>query len=308
MGKHILKYIRLFRLKATLIYLFPFALALSVGIEQTSRGIARGEPYSWYTILFAYLAYFCGSIFSSSLNFYADVPADRIHDGLYKDQDISKQPFATGEMSSLETNLLFALTAIGCVVFSFLVNIRFAAFMLGAVFLLGILYSHKWFRLKEKPVLDIVTNATGAVLILFAGMAIVSRDNPPAIPIIFGWIFSATMYMPSVANDVPFDEAAGFMTSGVYFGQKRLIHAMVPLAVILLCFGIWGAFQTSLNWQYRLFLGLGGPAASFATALIMLLYHPPHIELNPDILLFPLACLLFFYIVLGIYRVVTKKW
>lgn len=298
-----MKYIRLFRLKSTLIYLFPFALALSVGLEQTHDAIARPASYSWVSILFAYLAYICGSFFSSTLNFYEDVPADTVHDGLYKDQDISRQPFVTGEMSTLETVLTFLLTGTGCVVFSFLVNWKFAVFMLGAVMLLGILYSHSWFRLKEKPVVDILTNATGAVLILFAGMAVVSKDYPPLIPIVFGWLFSAMLYMPSVANDVPFDDAAGFRTSGVVFGQKRLIHAMIPIAVVLVPVGVWGALSGSLNWQYRLFLAMGTPAALVALGMVLALFHPPHIEMNPDWLLAPLAGLLLFYVVMGIYRV-----
>ncbi|MBU4301539.1 MAG: hypothetical protein KKE56_02110, partial [Actinobacteria bacterium] len=74
-----LKYIRLFRLKTTLIYLFPFVLALSVGVEEVEGGIARPVSYSWVTVLwvtvlFAYIAYFCGSFFSSTLNCYVDVP------------------------------------------------------------------------------------------------------------------------------------------------------------------------------------------------------------------------------------------
>lgn len=297
-----MKYVRLFRLKSTLIYLFPLVLALSVGLEQVSEGVARPAQYSWVTVVFAYLAYFCGSFFSSTLNFYVDVPADLVHDGLYKDQDISRQPFVTGEMSRLETYLVFGFTLSGCVVFSFLANWRFAVFMLGAVFLLGILYSHPWFRFKEKPVLDIVTNATGAVLILYAGMAIVSLDNPPFIPIIFGWFFSATMYIPSVANDVPFDEAAGFRTSGVVFGQKRLIDSMVPLTAAIVGIGIWGALSESLAWQYRLFCGLGAPAAVLATAMVLLLFHPPHIELNPMFFVVPLTCLLLLYFATGIYE------
>jgi 4-hydroxybenzoate polyprenyltransferase len=297
-----LKYIRLFRLKSTLIYLFPFVLALSVGIQQVRQGAARPVPYSWVAVLFAYLAYFCGSFFSSTLNFYADVPADRVHDGLYKDQDISKQPFVSGEMSKLETVLVFAVTGIGCVVFSVLVNWRFAVFMVGAVLLLGVLYSHPWFRFKEKPVLDIVTNATGAVLILYAGMAIVSRDNPPFIPILFGWLFSAAMYMPSVANDEPFDKAAGYRTSGVVFGQKRLVLAMIPTVALMVPVGIWGVFSTSLNWEYRLFCLLGTGAAILATATVWLLFNPPHIELNPDFYLVPLAALLLLYFIVSIVK------
>ncbi len=297
-----IKYLRLFRLKSTLIYLFPFALALSVGLEQVKAGLARPVTYYWWTVLFAYLAYFCGSFFSSTLNFYTDVPADRLHDDLYKDQKISNQPFVTGEMNTFETVATFAVLTVGCIVFSFLVNLRFAAFMLGAVILLGILYSHPWFRFKEKPVLDIATNATGAVLILFAGMAIVSSDYPPLIPIIFGWLFSATMYIPSVANDAPFDEEVGYRTSGVVFGQKRLIDAMIPLTVLIVGVGLWGVFSSSLNWQYRLFLGLGTPAAIAATIAVLLKFHPPHIELSPKYMLVPLAGLLVFYFVLGIVR------
>jgi 4-hydroxybenzoate polyprenyltransferase len=78
-----------------------------------------------------------GSFFSSTLNFYADVPADALHDGFYKDQDISKQPFVTGDVSKAEGWVVMGITGAACVVFSFLVNLRFAAFMLGAVLLLG---------------------------------------------------------------------------------------------------------------------------------------------------------------------------
>jgi len=297
-----LKYIRLFRLKSTLIYLFPFVLALSVGIQQVQQGIAEPVHYSWVTIMFAYFAYFAGSFFSSTLNFYADVPADKLHDGLYKDQDISKQPFVTGEVTKAQGWVVMGLTGTACVVFSFLVNPRFAAFMLGAVLLLGVFYSHPLFRFKEKPVIDIVTNATGAVLILIAGMAIVSNDYPPLIPIIFGWLFSAAMYMPSVANDVPFDEAAGYRTSGVVFGQKRLTYAMFPTVAVLVPVGIWGALSTSLNWEYRLFCFLGTGAAILAAVTVWLLFNPPHIELNPDFYLVPLAALLLLYFVVSIVK------
>lgn len=297
-----MKYVRLFRLKSTLIYLFPFVLALSVGIDQVLDGVARPTqpPYTWVTVVFAYIAYFAGSFFSSTLNFYTDVPSDAVHDGMYKDQDISKQPFATGQMSRLETVLVFSVTGVSCVVFSLLVNLRFAAFMLGAVLLLGILYSHPWFRFKEKPVIDIMTNATGAVLVLCAGMAVVSRDYPPMIPIVFGWLFSAAMYMPSVANDVPFDEAAGYRTSGVVFGQKRLINAMLPVVAVMVPIGVWGALSSSLHWEYRVFCGIGTPAALLATATVFLLFHPPHIELNPDIYLVPLVCLMLLYFTVSV--------
>lgn len=304
MRDYIGKYVTLFRPKTMLIYLFPMVLAISAGIDMAEHGTAKAVGYSWVSVLFAYLAHFCGWFFASTLNFYADVPSDRIHDGLYKaDKDIARQPFATGDMSRLETILAFGVSLIGCVVFSFLVNVRFAAFLIGSmVVLIGVLYSHPWFRFKAKPVLDVVTNATGAVLILCAGMAVVSSDFPPIQPIIFGWLFSANLYMPSVANDAPFDGAAGYRTSGVVFGQRRLIHAMIPATVLVTATGIWAALSRSLNWQYRLFNGLGIFAVIGFTILMFVLFHPPHIELNANIIIYPLAAMLLFYVALTIYE------
>lgn len=309
MRAYLSKYVRLFRFKTMLIYLFPMVLALSAGLSMIKGGSATPVlHYTWASVLFAYIAFFCGSFFSSSFNFYVDVSADRVHDGLYKaDRDISKQPFVTGEMSRLETVLIFAVSGVGCVVFSLLVNLRFAAFMVGSVFLLGFLYNHPWFSFKSKPVLDIVTNATGAVLILCAGMAIVSSDWPPIQPIVFGWLFAADLYMPSVANDAPFDEAAGYRTSGVVFGQSNLIYAMIPTTVLCTAVGIWAALSTSLNWQYRLFNGLGIFAAIGFMVLMFMLYRPPHIELNTNLMIYPLAGLLLFYFVLGIYELASSR-
>jgi 4-hydroxybenzoate polyprenyltransferase len=299
------KFIRLLRVKTMVIYLFPLVLALSVGLEQTRDGTATIVPYSWLDVLFGYLAFLCGWLFISTLNFYVDVPSDRLHDGLYKDTDVTRQPFATGEMSTADTIFFFLFSLVGCVVFSLLVNLRFTMFMLAVVFLIGVLYSHPSFRFKAKPVLDVLTNATGAVLILITGMSIVSSDFPPAIPMIFGWFFAATLYMPSVANDAPFDAAAGFRTSGVVFGQRRLLLATIPTTIICVGVGIWAVLTPSLSWQYRLFDGLGIFAAVGFTALMFYLWHPPHIELNALILVVPVTVGLLFYFSMGIYYLVA---
>jgi 4-hydroxybenzoate polyprenyltransferase len=298
------KYITLFRPKTMLIFLFPMVLAISAGIDMVEHGTAKAVGYSWVSVLFAYLAFFCGFFFSSTLNFFADVESDRLHDDLYKaDKGISKQPFVTGDMSRRETFLAFSLSLTGCVVFSLLVNLRFAAFLIGSVVLLiGVLYSHPWFRFKAIPVLDVVTNATGAVLILCSGMAVVSSGFPPIQPVVFGWLFSANLYMPSVANDAPFDEAAGYRTSGVVFGQRRLLQAMIPMTVLVTAAGLWSVLSTSLNWQYRLFNGLGIFAAIGFTILMFVLYRPPHIEFNADIMIYPLAAMTLFYLVITIYE------
>ncbi len=295
-------YSRAFRFKTMLIYLFPLVLALTAGLSMIQDGTAKAVPHSWASVLLAYLAFFCGSFFSSTLNSYTDVPADVLHDGLYKADDNSKQPFATGELNRRDAYWIFAVTGVGCVVLSLLVNLRFAAWMLSAVLLLGILYSHPWFRFKELPVVDVATNATGAVFILCAGMAVVSRDLPPIQPVVFGWLFAANLYMPSVANDEPFDRAAGYRTSAVVFGQKNLIYAMIPATIGCMAAGIWAVLTPSLVWQYKLFNGLGIFAAIGFTILMFVLYHPPHIELNTNLIIVPLGLMLLFYFGVGIYQ------
>jgi len=287
------KYYILLRPKSVFIYIFP----LTLGFAAAADG---GGRISGWDVAFMYLGFLCGSMFSSSLNFYADAPADRLHNDMYKDQPISIQPFATGEMSQLETVLLFLLTGVGCVVFSLLVNYAFAVYMLGSVFLLGILYSHPWFRFKAKPVLDIVTNATGACIILVAGWKAVHITTwPPVWPLVFGFLFSATLYMPSVANDVPFDEPVGYRTSGVVFGAERLLAAMIPLCVIMVPVAAVN-FIIDQSWTFKLFIAMALPFAVLFTTGMHILYRPPHIRFNTALLVYPLAGLLLFYFIYGI--------
>jgi 4-hydroxybenzoate polyprenyltransferase len=289
------KYIRLFRIKTTCIYLFPVVL----GFAGAADGGGNIAPYK---IAFVYLAFFCGSFFSSSLNFYEDVESDKLHNDMYKgDLHMSDQPFVTGEMGRRETILLFILTALGCIGFSLLVNWQFAVFMIGSIFfVIGILYSFHWFRFKNRPVLDILTNAAGACLLLVAGWKAVQPTTwPPWGPIAFGFLFSATLYMPSMANDVPFDEAAGFRTSGVVFGIKHILDAMIPMCLLLIPVGIINFFLDE-SWLFKLFIALALPGAIVFTVGMHILYHPPQIRFNAGQLVYPLAALVLFYFVIGV--------
>jgi 4-hydroxybenzoate polyprenyltransferase len=287
------KYYILFRLKTLFIYIFP----LTLGFAAAADG---GGAIPGYKIALMYLGFLCGSFFSSSLNFYADAPADRLHNDMYKDQAISNQPFVTGEMGGLETVLLFTLSGVGCVVFSLLVNLYFAVFMLGSVVVLGILYSHPWFRLKAKPILDILTNAAGACVLLIAGWkAVDSATWPPIWPLVFGFLFASTLYIPSVANDVPFDAAVGFRTSGVVFGAKPLLNVMIPICVLMIPVAVIN-FIVDQSWLFKLFIAMALPGAMVFTAGMHLLYRPPHIRFNTALLVYPIAGLLLFYFVYGV--------
>jgi cell division protein FtsW (lipid II flippase) len=91
----------------------------------------------------------------------------------------------------------------------------------------------------------------------------------------------------------------------VVFGQRNLILAMIPTTVLCAAAGIWAVLSPSLNWQYRLFNGLGIFAAIGFMVMMFMLYRPPHIELNTNLMIYPLAGLLLFYFVLGIYELVA---
>jgi 4-hydroxybenzoate polyprenyltransferase len=289
------KYAKLFRARTTVIYLFPVVLGFAAAAD--GGGEVRG-----YKILAAFAAFFCGSFFSSSLNFYADVESDRLHNNMYKgDSHMSDQPFVAGEMGKAETIILFLLSGIGCILLSLAVSLRYAAFMVGGIIVvIGILYSHPWFRFKNRPVLDIVTNATGACILLVAGWKIVQPSTwPPVWPIVFGFLFSATLYIPSVANDVPFDEAAGFRTSGVVFGAGKLLYTMIPFCLALIPVAVVN-FIVPQSWLFKLFIALALPGAIAFTIGMHLLYRPPHIRFNAGLLVYPLLALLLFYFVYGL--------
>jgi len=294
------KYARLFRVRTMAIYIFPMTLGFAAAAE--GGGDAPG-----YRVALAYLGFLCGSFFSSTLNFYADVESDRLHNDMYKgDLHMSDQPFVTGEMGKVETALLFILTGLGCVLFSFLAGVQFGIYMVASVGLLGILYSHPWFRFKNRPVLDIVTNATGACVLLVAGWKLLQPETwPPPWPLVYGFLFASTLYMPSVANDVPFDAAAGFRTSGVVFGAERLLKAMIPMCALLVPVAVVN-YVVPQSWLFKLFIALALPGAIAFTFGMHILYRPPFIRFNAGLLVYPLAALVVFYFIYGLNTVIRR--
>jgi 4-hydroxybenzoate polyprenyltransferase len=287
------KYWTLLRIKISLGYFFPLALGFTIA--------AGADPnIAWWKIPVGFLAYFCASFFASTLNFYADVPADRDFGGKFKDMDLKEQPFVTGAMGRAETWLAFGLSLAGCIGLSLAVNYRFAIFIIGFAVVVGLLYSHSWFRLKAKPVTDILCNVTGMGFALLAGLAFSTHDLPSVLFLIWGGLFVTVMYIPTVVNDVPFDEAAGYKTSGAYFGASRLLYSMAPMALAMVPLGILVALNGSAAWQYRWVAAIGTPLTIAGTAVIFYLWRPPRIELDPNIVLIPMDLLIVALVVYGV--------
>jgi 4-hydroxybenzoate polyprenyltransferase len=280
--KQVRKYWRLLRIKISLAFFFPLAFGFAVAAQA-------GANITWWRIPVAFLAFFCASFFSSTLNFYVDVPSDEGFRGGFKDTDLSEQPFVTGEMGRREAWLALAISFAACAGLSLAVSYRYAIFIVGFALVVGVLYSHPFFSLKTRPVTDILCNVAGMGFSLLAGVSLGGDSTlPPVLFLVWGGLFVAVMYIPTVVNDVPFDEAAGYRTSAVYFGASRLLYSMAPLALAMVPLGVFLAFDTSIGWLYRFAAAAGTPLTLAGTAVIFYLWRPPAIELNPDVVLVPM--------------------
>lgn len=290
------RYVKLLRIKISLAYFFPLVLGFSVAAD------ADGNIASCRVVL-AFAAFFCASFFASTLNFYADVEADRGFTSRFKDMDLKNQPFVTGEMGRRETVAAFVVSACGCVALSLVVGLNFSVYMIGFALVIGVLYSHPWFRLKAKPVTDILCNAVGMGLTLMAGVSL--ADPPAAVPVLFllwGALFITVVYVPTVVNDVPFDEKAGLRTSGVVFGAQRLLYSMVPLTAAMIPPAVLIGLSQAV-WQFKVMAGAGTVLALAGVSAVIYFWEPPHIELNPDYVLIPMDVCILFFVVYGIVRI-----
>ncbi len=293
--RFMVKYVvKLWRPRMMAIFALPFTWGFAAAADLAH------VPVAWYKILFAYLSFSLGSLFASSYNFCVDVETDRVHDDLYKDQPMSQQPFVTGSMGKWETRVLFAFTSIACLGFAALVNWRFLiACPTVEIFVLGIMYNHPWLHFKAKPLVDIFTIALAASLEMLAGWFIVAPRWPAFEPLVWGFVFATTLYLPTVSNDAVFDRQAGYRTSAIVFGAKPLMDAMFPSLLVLVAVAIPN-FIVPVGWVWQLLVGFGTLFAMFYTAIIHWRWDPTvvHTRFNPWILVGPvLAGCLFFFVV-----------
>ncbi|MHB8780494.1 MAG: UbiA family prenyltransferase [Candidatus Geothermincolia bacterium] len=286
---------QLFRPTMAAIFLFPFTWGFAAGAEAARQ-------LAWYKPIFAFLSFFFGSLFASSYNFYIDVDADRLHDDLYKDQAMSKQPFVTGEMGKWETRILFTGTIAACFGFAALVDWRFLIWMPATeILVLGLVYNHPLIHFKAKPAVDILTVAGAASLEMLSGWFIAARQWPAFAPLMWGFFFAATLYLPTVSNDVIFDREAGYRTSGVVYGGKRLMNAMFPSLFVLVAVAAANFLVGGVSWPWLLLVGFGTLFAFAYTGLIHWRWDGVHTRFNPWWLVGPVFAGTAFYLGVAIF-------
>ncbi len=292
------KYIKLFRVKIALAFFFPFVLGLSVASASDPEvSISRAVA--------AIISFFCASFFSSTLNFYSDVEADRIFTGVFKDMDLKKQPFVTGEMSKRETFAAFAVSLVFAVGLSLYAGLRVLLYIVCFILVVGVLYSHPRIKLKGLPLTDILCNILGMGFSLFAGLSVGKARSPSIAYLFWGALFIAIVYIPTVVNDVPFDRSAGFKTSGVVFGAERLLVSMIPLTIIMSLLAVVVFLDKSLVWQFRITCLFLTPLTVIGVIVIFFSWVPPKINLNPDIVLIPMYFADAFFLTVSFHRIVS---
>ena len=263
------KYLKVIRVTAWLISLFPFAVGFGAG--------ARDATSAWDTI-FGFLAVFSFFSFAYALNLYSDRDVDKHHDGWQKDVDLSQQPLLTGEISLRECVILCVVTAVLSIVFGWLVNYLIAIFMFASCIVGGILYSHPAIRLKAKPGADILCMASLSMILFTSGYFVARGDIPTWQMLLFFAIITAIVYIPTVISDYKFDLKAGIRTSAVVFGQRNLVRVMWFFAIgaIPVTWLIWiGDYPSST----KVFVTLACVDAVIGTIIVWKSLDPPDLSL-----------------------------
>ena len=123
--------------------------------------------------------------------------------------------------SILYVSLFFFFIA--CLVAIF-ISMLFLLFILSCI-ILSFLYSAPPFRLKERPVLDFLTNAIGAgVICTLAGWTIIKPINEfPVLRAFISFFGVGAIYMPTTIIDYEPDISENISTIAVRFGKKRSI-------------------------------------------------------------------------------------
>jgi 4-hydroxybenzoate polyprenyltransferase len=217
------KYLKLARISAWPAYSITFVIPFAVGADETT---------SWAEALAGFAAMLLFAAFAFALNFYADRDTDKYHDGIQKDFNLRRQPMVTGEVTERECQIFCVVTLLASIVLGFVVSNLFGLMVILNCVVGGVLYSHPWIRLKARPVGDVVAISALGFLSPSAGYVLGYGERPSLMMMLFWFLVTATGYISTVMSDYEFDVKAGLRTSAVFFGQARLLQAMVVGSVL----------------------------------------------------------------------------
>jgi len=285
-------FICLIRPIAWIVFLFPVMVGFYLGASKDTL------PGS---VIFGFGALFFVLCFGFSVNALSDVDVDIYHDGRSKDMNLSRQPLVTGEISILQAKLFCLLFLVGSLLCALLVGFYF---MLTIIILdgIGYVYSLEPFRMKKRPIGDVMCNALAGVFFFLAGITIGKAYVNPLL-VITVFLMASNFYITTVMTDYEFDKKAGLRTSAVVYGGKRLIIGMYLLTAIICIFGV--VLILSASFEVKII------------AVIMIIYTPiftiiaknrlrgNQLMLHKNWILVPFGCLTFVFFCLGLFKIVA---
>lgn len=290
------KYLRLLRPVAWLCFLLPYAVGFGFGVTPQT---------SYYHAIFGLISFSFWMAFSFTINALFDKDVDRLHDGRVKDLNLSTQPIVTGEISVREAKALCVLFFALSQAFAALININFFFAMLGAN-IIGYVYSAPP-RFKAKPVADVICNALAAVLVFYAGLSIGNAEMPLAVyPAAF--FLAATFYIPTAVSDYEFDRAAGLKNTPVYFGPRKALMSLYPLAAITIL--LWAyVFTIAERLEVKAISPLIMLYTAAYTAVINSRWDGKKLNVTPHIILTPFGIISALFILYGFAVILNGlKW
>lgn len=239
--------------------------------------------------------------FGFSVNALSDVDVDIFHDGRSKDMNLSRQPLVTGEINILQAKLLSLLFLVGSLLCELLVGLYF---MLTIIILdvIGYVYSLEPFRMKKRPIGDVMCNALSGVFFFLAGITIGKASvNPLLIIIVF--LMASNFYITTVMTNYEFDKKAGLRTSAVVYGGKRLIIGMYLLTAIICIFGV--VLLLSASFEVQIIALMITIYTQIFTIIIINRLRGNQLMLHKNWILVPFGCLMVVFFCLGLFKIVA---
>jgi len=176
---------------------------------------------------------------------------------------------AVAYFSKKKTLAIVGILFLFGVILAVFINVRFFYTAI-ALAVSGFFYSSRYFRFKEKPVLDVVFGATLTILLRFvAAWFIFSMSFPPLLPM-FALVFLKNGgYMLYKCYDRPFLIRAGIKNSITLLKQKTIL--VLSLVFFVCSIGLF--ILMCLNSLYLKAVVLGALPVSFLFLLIF--FIPP---------------------------------
>jgi 4-hydroxybenzoate polyprenyltransferase len=285
-------FIGLIRPIAWIVFLYPVMVGFFLGASKDTL------PSS---IIFGFGSLFFVLCFGFSLNALSDVDVDMYHDGRSKDMNLSRQPLVTGKISILQAKLFCLLFLVGSLICALLVGFYF---MLTIIVLdvIGYVYSLEPFRMKKRPIGDVMCNALAGVFFFLAGITIGNASvNPLLLMTVF--LMASNFYITTVMTDYEFDKKAGLRTSAVVYGGKKLMVIMYLLTVIICIFGVVLIVSASFEVQIiAVMITIYTPIFTFIAKNRL---RGNQLMLHKSWILVPFGCLMVVFFCLGVFKIVA---